>query len=129
MKKYFVLVLLIFNFLNATQNKSCSIDKSVIYSVLMNEGLKKRMIDASTLASITKKSEVVENNSTNNGNVEQSSDDIVIVRKKAKKITKAISISLPLDSYNEYIKYLNDNDIDSGSELIRKLLKEANIIS
>ena len=88
-----------------------------------------RMIDASTLANITKKSEVVENNSTDNGNVEQSSDDIVIVRKKAKKITKAISISLPLDSYNEYIKYLNDNDIDSGSELIRKLLKEANIIS
>lgn len=89
----------------------------------------KRMIDASTLANITKKSEVVENNSTNNDNVEQSSDDIVIVRKKAKKITKAISISLPLDSYNEYIKYLNDNDIDSGSELIRSLLKDKGIIS
>ena len=43
MKKYFILVLILFNFLNATQNKSCSIDKSVIYSVLMNEGLKKRI--------------------------------------------------------------------------------------
>lgn len=84
----------------------------------------KRMIDPSALANLTKNSEVVENNSNNDR-----TDDIVIVRKKVKKITKAISISLPLDSYNEYIEYLNNNDVESGSELIRSLLKDKGIIS
>lgn len=85
---------------------------------------KDRMINPTTLANITKNSEVIENNNTN-----ENIDDTVVVRKKAKKITKALSISLPLDNYNEYIKYLNDNDIDSGSELIRNLLREKGIIS
>lgn len=44
MNKYFILVLLLSNFLYAAPGqKTCSIDKSVIYSVLMNEGLKKRI--------------------------------------------------------------------------------------
>lgn len=43
MKKYFILLLLLFNFLNATQIKSCSIDKNIIYSILMNEGLKNKV--------------------------------------------------------------------------------------
>jgi len=44
MNKYFILVLLLSNFLYAApEQKTCSIDKNVIYSVLMNEGLKKRI--------------------------------------------------------------------------------------
>lgn len=44
MKKYFILVLLLSNFLYAnTEKQTCSIDKNVIYSILMNEGLKKRI--------------------------------------------------------------------------------------
>lgn len=44
MNKYFILFLIIFNFLYAAPvEKTCSIDKNVIYSVLMNEGLKKRI--------------------------------------------------------------------------------------
>ncbi len=85
----------------------------------------KRMIDPNALANITKKSEVTENL----GEVNNNNDDMVLVRKKAKKVTKSVSIALPLDSYNEYIKYLNDNDIASGSELVRSLLKEKGIIS
>lgn len=83
------------------------------------------MIDPNALANITKKSEVTENL----GEVNNNNDDMVLVRKKAKKVTKSVSIALPLDSYNEYIKYLNDNDIASGSELVRSLLKEKGIIS
>lgn len=83
-----------------------------------------RMINPATLANITKNSEVVENNTTN-----ERTDETVIIRKKAKKITKALSISLPLENYNEYIQYLNNNNIDSGSELIRSLLREKGIIS
>lgn len=85
----------------------------------------RRMIDPNALANITKKSEVTENL----GEVNNNNDDMVLVRKKAKKVTKSVSIALPLDSYNEYIKYLNDNDIASGSELVRSLLKEKGIIS
>ncbi len=85
----------------------------------------KRMIDHNALANITKKSEVVENLEEPTRN----DDEMVLIRKKAKKVTKSVSIALPLDSYNEYIKYLNDNDIASGSELVRTLLKEKGIIS
>lgn len=44
--KYFILLLLLSNFLYAIplqDQKTCSIDKNVIYSILMNEGLKKRV--------------------------------------------------------------------------------------
>jgi len=85
-----------------------------------------RMIDPAALANLTKNSEVVEKG---NNTVEEEQEEMLVVRKKTKKITKAISISLPLESYNEYIAYLNKNDVDSGSELIRGLLKEAGIIS
>lgn len=44
MKKYFILVLILSNFLYAaTSSKSCSISKDIFYSILMNEGLKKRV--------------------------------------------------------------------------------------
>lgn len=85
-----------------------------------------RIIDPAALANLTKNSEVVEKG---NNTVEEEQEEMLVVRKKTKKITKAISISLPLESYNEYIAYLNKNDVDSGSELIRGLLKEAGIIS
>ena len=86
---------------------------------------KSRMIDPKSLGNIIKNSEVVENGSV----VNEDKDEVVLVRKKSRKVTKAISISLPLDSYNEYIAYLNENDVESGSELIRSLLKEKGIIS
>ena len=45
MSKYFIIVLLLsFKFLYAVPGqKACSIDKNIIYSILMNEGLKKRV--------------------------------------------------------------------------------------
>lgn len=43
MKKYFIIVLILSCFLHANTQKTCSIDKNVIYSILMNEGLKKRI--------------------------------------------------------------------------------------
>lgn len=43
MNKYFILFLIIFNFLYAAPvEKTCSIDKEIIYSILLNEGLKKK---------------------------------------------------------------------------------------
>ena len=59
---------------------------------------------------------------------ENQNDNDVIVRKKRKKTYKSFSLSLELENYNEFIKYLNDNDISSGSELIRDLMREKNII-
>lgn len=87
-----------------------------------------RIIDPKALQNLARSSEVVEKGN-NNVSTEEEQEEMLVVRKKTKKITKAISISLPLGSYNEYIAYLNKNDVDSGSELIRGLLKEAGIIS
>ena len=42
MKKYFILVIILSCFLQANNQKTCTIKKDIIYSVLLNEGLKKR---------------------------------------------------------------------------------------
>jgi hypothetical protein len=85
-----------------------------------NNNTNKKMIDPSALANLTKNSEVTES---------KENDNDVVVRKKRKKTYKSFSVSLELENYNEFIEYLNDNEISSGSELIRDLMREKNIIS
>lgn len=88
----------------------------------MENNTNKKMINPTALANLTKSSEVTESKETNNEND-------VVVRKKRKKTYKSFSLSLELENYNEFIDYLNKNEISSGSELIRDLMREKGIIN
>jgi RNA polymerase-interacting CarD/CdnL/TRCF family regulator len=87
-----------------------------------NTNNNKKMINPAALANLTKASEVTESKDTNNVND-------VVVRKKRKKTYKSFSLSLELENYNEFIDYLNKNEISSGSELIRDLMRDKGIIN
>jgi len=86
----------------------------------MSTSNNKKMIDKDILASLTKDSEVKED--------VQDESNKVVVRKKRKKTYKGFSLSLELENYNQFMQYLNDNDISSGSEIIRGLMRKEGII-
>lgn len=78
------------------------------------------------LADIAKDAEMVENLNTTAGTDNENS---VLARKLVKaEPRKGFTISFSIDEYNKFINYLNDNDIRYGSQLIRNLLKEKNIL-
>lgn len=53
---------------------------------------------------------------------------VVATRRIKSEPRKGFTFTLRLTEYNNFIKYLDDNDIRYGSELIRNLLKEKGII-
>ncbi len=68
-------------------------------------------------------------------NIPETTSDIqtsveIVVRKKVskRKVFRNYSLSFELDDYNDFITYLNENDISNGSKFIRDLLTEKNIL-
>ncbi|MBR8466489.1 hypothetical protein KDE13_09095 [Campylobacter sp. faydin G-140] len=53
----------------------------------------------------------------------------VVLRQPRKRVEhRNFSVNFRLDDYNKFQQYLNDNNIGSGSEFIRELLREKGVI-
>lgn len=62
--------------------------------------------------------------------MEESSPVEVVVRKKVskRKVFRNYSLSFELDDYNDFITYLNDNEIENGSKFIRDILTQKGVL-
>ena len=85
----------------------------------------RRQLDADALNAIMNQSEVKEAGVTNT----QQSEEPIYARRVRKRVEyRNFSINLELKDYNKFQQYLIDNEVRSGSALVRDLLKEKGII-
>ncbi len=74
-------------------------------------------------------SESSSNNITNDMISTQTPVEIVVRKKVSKrKVFRNYSLSFELDDYNDFITYLNENDINNGSKFIRELLIKQGVL-
>ncbi|RDU61831.1 hypothetical protein [Helicobacter sp. MIT 14-3879] len=84
-----------------------------------------KKISIDVLNSISKGADVVESGGINN--VQQ----VKILRKERlgnRKVYRSFSLNLLQEDYIKFLDYLDSNNINSGSALIREILKEKGII-
>lgn len=84
-----------------------------------------KKISMDALNSISKGADVVESGGINN--IQQAK----VSRKErlgARKVYRSFSLSLTEEDYIKFLDYLDNNNISSGSLLIREILKENGII-
>ncbi|HDX6281667.1 TPA: hypothetical protein RPW15_001506 [Campylobacter fetus subsp. venerealis] len=87
----------------------------------------KKQLDAEALNAIMGQSEVKETGASSTETQQQ--DEPIYARRVRKRVEyRNFSINLELKDYNKFQQYLIDNDVRSGSALVRKLLKEKGII-
>ncbi len=87
----------------------------------------KKQLDAEALNAIMSQSEVKETGASSTETQQQ--DEPIYARRVRKRVEyRNFSINLELKDYNKFQQYLIDNDVRSGSALVRKLLKEKGII-
>ncbi len=76
-----------------------------------------------------KENTISENSSNDITNNTQTSVEVVVRKKVSKrKVFRNYSLSFELDDYNDFITYLNENDIDNGSKFIRELLIKQGVL-
>ncbi|HDX6248348.1 TPA: hypothetical protein RPV63_001547 [Campylobacter fetus subsp. venerealis] len=87
----------------------------------------KKQLDAEALNAIMSQSEVKETGASSTETQQQ--DEPIYARRVRKRVEyRNFSINLELKDYNKFQQYLIDNDVRSGSALVRELLKEKGII-
>lgn len=88
-----------------------------------------KKLNADDLSAIMDNSEMKENFSTPANEIQQSNSNIEVVRRSKNRVQyRNFSVSLEINDYNKFQQYLIDNDIRSGSALIRDLLKDGGIL-
>ncbi len=86
----------------------------------MGKDLSKLNMDA-----ITGGAEMTENTEGNDTSAVRSRR----AQKKPRKVFRSYSLSMELNDYEEFLDYLDENNIDSGAKLVRNLLRDAGILS
>lgn len=87
--------------------------------------MRDRKLSNEALSAIMADSEVKESGIGTTAEIEPK----VVLRQPKKRVEhRNFSVNFRLEDYNKFQQYLNDNDIRSGSEFIRNLLREKEII-
>lgn len=92
--------------------------------------MKNKGIDPKALDAIMAKSDVKEQGAVSQAE-EQNVDTApvqAVIRRRKRTEYRTFSVSLEINEYNKWQMYLINNDIKSGSALIRDLLKENGIL-